>query len=52
MEEPIGTKVNERDGQVTVCASMMAGQSQDYAENVSITYHDRSANGKISSVSL
>ena len=46
MENQFGTRVNERDGQMTVCASVMGTQPQSYAANVSILYHNRSAMGK------
>ena len=46
MEKQFGTRVNERDWQMTVCASVMGTQPQRYAANVSILYHNRSAMGK------
>ena len=46
MEKLSRTRVNERDGQMTVCASVMGTQPQSYAANVSIVYHNRSAMGK------
>ena len=46
MENQFGTRVNEKDGQMTVCASVMGTQSQSYAANTSMLYHNHSAMGK------
>ena len=46
MENQFGTRVNERDGQMTVCASVIGTQPMRYAANVSILYHNLSAMGK------
>ena len=52
MENQFGTRVNERDGQMTVCASVMGTQPQSYAANVSILYQNRSAMGKNKKVGM
>ena len=46
MENPFGTRMNERNGKITVCASVMGTQPQSYAANISILYQNRSAMGK------
>ena len=46
MENQFGTRVNERDGHMTVCASVMGTQPPSYAANVSVSYHNRSAMSK------
>ena len=46
LEQTIRT-VNEPDGPVRLCASVMASTSSNYEINITVIYQDRSATGRI-----
>ena len=44
--------VNEPDGPVRLCASVMASTSSNYEINITVIYQDRSATGRIAMSSI
>ena len=44
--------VNEPDGPIRLCASVMASTSSNYEININVVYQDRSATGRIAMSSI